>query len=61
MPKTKIEGNLGIPKPKKQTKGPDIDFAENLQTDFYTLDDLEKEQIEPKSLRDPIKTSRKKK
>lgn len=60
MAKKTIEGNLGIPKPKKQTKGPDIDFSTNLQTDFYTLDELEKAQIGLKSLKDPIKTKKSK-
>ena len=40
-----IQGDLNIPKPTKKAMTPDLDFSNDLQTDFYTLDPIERAQI----------------
>ena len=40
-----IQGDLNIPKPTKKNMSPNLDFSNELQTDFYTLNSLEKAQI----------------
>ncbi len=40
--KKTITGEIQIPQPQKSTASPDLDFCPDLQTDFFTLDPLEK-------------------
>jgi len=43
--KKDVKGDLGIPKPQKKVMSPDLDFSDELQTDFYTLNSLEKARV----------------
>jgi len=52
-----LAGDLEIPKPVKKQMSPDLDFSQQVQTDFTTLNALEKANLSGiKSLRDEIET-----
>lgn len=40
-----IQGDLNIPKPTKKAMEPNLDFSNDIQTDFYTLDPIERVQL----------------